>query len=104
MPTVPQLDRVIEIRFHRQAGVSSRTAWARLEADALDYQARQTVTRLHRRTYRIRYAPDMLDELRLADKPGPVRVFDEGLEYVVNRASEQGRRQFLVLECVGFTG
>lgn len=101
MPVVPKLDRVLDLRFYTRVGVSSRTIFARLESNLLEYAARSSPTRTMRRRYRVRYDGDILAGLLQPEVDGPVRVVGEGVELVVRRVEEMERRKWLVLDCEG---
>ena len=101
MPGMPKLDRVLELRFYRQTGVTSRTIFARLESNVVEYQGRSSPQRTVRKRYRVRFADDILTGIFQAEVNGPVRVVDQGVELVVNRVEELERRKMLFIDCEG---
>ena len=97
MPSVPKLDRVLELRFYRQAGVASETVYARRESRLSEDAPRGGVpSKLERVRYILHDREDMRAALVSAVTQGPVRLFDAsvGIEYVVNSIDDLpgGRR------------
>ena len=97
MPVVPKLDRVLELRFYRQAGVASETVYARRESRISEDAPRGgTPSKLERVRFVLHDREDMRAALLSANTQGPVRLFDAsvGIEYAVNSIDDLpgGRR------------
>ena len=97
MPTIPKLDKVLELRFYRQDGVSSETVFARRESRVSEHAPRSGIpSKLERVRFVMHNREDMRAALLSANTQAPVRLFDAsvGIEYVVNTIDELpgGRR------------
>lgn len=106
MAVVLKLNHGVELRFYRQAGLhETRTIYVRRESRQLEYVAGGVggrVTRVERVRYLARPNPDIERALMGADTPGPVRIFDGGVEYQVNGVEHFGPRNRVRLSCQAF--
>ena len=104
MPVVPKLDRVVELRFYRQSGMSASTIYARREFRMVEYSPRsgRIPTRLERVRYVVHANAEIDEALTEADTPAPVRIYDNGLEYQVNAIEETRHRDRVLLTCSAF--
>ena len=106
MPTIPRLDRVLELRFYGQAGLqSSGVIYARREARTIEHSPRTGAgarpTLLERVRYLVHANPEIEAALTGATFPAPVRIYDGGvnLEYVIGTVEETRHRGRVVLSC-----
>ena len=105
MPVVEKLDQQVELRFYRHSGMSASTIFARRESRIIEYQPRgfgQTVTRVERARYIIHANSDISANLTRAEVAGPVRVFANGVEYVVTGLEETERRDRVIVHGEAF--
>ena len=104
MPVVPKLDRVLELRFYGQAGLTKRaTIYGRRESRTVEHSPRSGAgarpTLLERVRYLVHANTEIEQALTGAAVPSPVRVFDNGLEYQVNVIEDTRHRGRVLLHC-----
>ena len=106
MPVVPKLDKVLELRFYRQSGVSSETVYARLDQCVTEHAPRTGAppSKLERVRYLMRERGDMRLALLTAVTQAPVRLYDAtlGIEFSVNSIDELPGGRRMAVNCVAF--
>ena len=106
MPVVEKLDHQIELRFYRQAGMSASSIFSRRESRRVDYQPRgglgQTTTRVERARYLVNVNADIEQALIDAEVTAPVRIYDNGREYVVTGLEETERTDRVIIHGEAF--
>ena len=105
MPVVPKLDKVLELRFYRQDGVSSETVFARRESRVSEHAPRSGIpSKLERVRYLMERREDMRAALMSANTQAPVRLYDAsvGIEYAVNSIDDIPGGRRMVVNCAAF--